>query len=41
MRPKIPNDTNNSLALLIRRCWQDDPSKRPSKTKIYNSLKNV
>jgi uncharacterized protein (DUF2267 family) len=30
LRPKIPAETNNNLALLIRRCWQDSPEKRPS-----------
>ncbi len=38
MRPRIPPETNNSLALLIRRCWQDNSNKRPSVNKIYESL---
>ena len=39
MRPRIPPETNKSLALLIRRCWQDNSEKRPSLPKILESLK--
>ena len=39
MRPRIPAETNKSLALLIRRCWQDNSEKRPSLPKILESLK--
>ena len=39
MRPRIPPETNKSLALLIRRCWQDQPDKRPGLHKIIDTLK--
>lgn len=39
VRPKISDDTNKQLALLIRRCWQDNAEKRPSLSKIMDSLK--
>ena len=41
MRPRIPPETNKSLALLIRRCWQDSAEKRPSLPKILASLKTL
>lgn len=40
VRPKITDETNKQLALLIRRCWQDNAEKRPSLTKIMDSLKH-
>ena len=30
MRPKISPNVPQSVACLIRKCWQKDPSKRPS-----------
>lgn len=39
VRPRIPLETNKSLALLIRQCWQDNIEKRPSIPKILDSLK--
>ena len=39
VRPQIPPETNQCLALLIRRCWQDQAEKRPTVPKILESLK--
>jgi len=39
VRPIINKSTNRSLALLIRRCWQDNSEKRPSMLKVIDSLK--
>ena len=41
LRPKISENTDKSLALLIRRCWQDTAEKRPTLLKILDNLKNV
>lgn len=41
VRPKINLETNKQLALLIRRCWQDNAEKRPGLSKIMDSLKIV
>lgn len=35
-RPKLPSNTNKNLANLIKRCWDIDPSSRPSFKEIYN-----
>lgn len=41
LRPKIPEDTDQKLSLLIRRCWQDTATKRPDLEKILSSLAAV
>lgn len=41
VRPRISPETNQCLALLIRRCWQEQPEKRPFIPKILDSLKNA
>ncbi|CAI2173029.1 12147_t:CDS:2 [Funneliformis geosporum] len=40
LRPKVPKDTPEWLAELMRKCWHSDPSKRPSITMIRTTLKN-
>jgi hypothetical protein len=37
-RPKITNDTPECYANLMKSCWDPDPKKRPSITKIFGSL---
>lgn len=39
-RPEIPEDAPDSLRALITLCWQDDPLKRPSFSKIYRALRD-
>src|SRR6266498_1708503 len=35
-RPEITHDTPECFANLLKRCWDSDPSKRPSITEICN-----
>lgn len=37
-RPALPKDTPPNLALLIKRCWQEDPQKRPTFDEIYDEF---
>ncbi|GES81616.1 kinase-like domain-containing protein [Rhizophagus clarus] len=37
-RPKITDDTPKCLAKLMKRCWDSDPTKRPSITEIRETL---
>jgi hypothetical protein len=41
LRPTIPNDTPWQLANLIRLCWKDSPSERPSFFQIVRRLKQM
>ena len=41
LRPLIPESTDKSLSVLIRRCWQDNEGKRPDFKKILTSLEKV
>ena len=41
LRPLIPKETQNELATLIRRCWQDKEMFRPSVQKVLGYLKKV
>src|SRR5438046_9438795 len=36
-RPEITNDTPECFADLMKKCWDSNPSKRPSILEIYNS----
>lgn len=38
VRPPIPPDTPELYAQLIRNCWQDEPSKRPTFAAIAETL---
>ncbi|CAG8821503.1 21854_t:CDS:2, partial [Gigaspora margarita] len=40
MRPNISENTVQSYSDLMKRCWDNDPSKRPSASKICNILTN-
>jgi len=40
-RPEIPEETEPSLRSLIQRCWDPDPSLRPSFKQIIPSLDNI
>jgi serine/threonine protein kinase len=39
-RPKITNDTPEWFANLMKKCWDSNPSKRPTIDEIYNSVSN-
>ena len=39
-RPEITNDFNPRIAALIRECWDNEPSKRPTFKKIIEILDN-
>lgn len=41
LRPQIFENTDSALATLIRRCWQDKSSSRPSFEKILTYLRRV
>jgi serine/threonine protein kinase len=41
LRPLIPETTDKALSILIRRCWQDNETKRPDFKKIIASLDKV
>lgn len=41
MRPMIPEYTDKNLALLIRRCWQDNAEKRLDFKRILQHLERV
>lgn len=41
LRMEIPNDCDASYKMLIERCWDDNPEKRPSMTEIKLQLKNL
>jgi len=41
LRPLIPETTDRALSTLIRRCWQDNESKRPDFKKIVAFLDRV
>lgn len=41
LRPTIPSDTPPKLADLIQKCWNQDPSKRPSIKRVVSYLKNA
>jgi len=41
LRPLIPDNTDKGLSVLIRRCWQDNESKRPDFKKILTSMDKV
>src|SRR5438046_3570279 len=36
-RPEITNDTPECFSNLMKKCWDSNPSKRPSILEIYNS----
>ncbi len=41
LRPTIPYDAHRGFAKLIRACWKDNSSERPSFFKIVSILKNM
>lgn len=41
LRPLIPENTDRALSTLIRRCWQDNDSKRPTFKKVLSFLDKV
>lgn len=40
-RPKLPEDIDPVLEALLNRCWNAEPSERPSFEEIYNCLKSI
>ncbi|KAJ1702912.1 hypothetical protein LUZ63_002691 [Rhynchospora breviuscula] len=38
LRPTIPKNANPEIAKLIKRCWQQDPTKRPDFAEILEIL---
>jgi hypothetical protein len=40
-RPKITEDTPESIANLMKRCWDPDPEKRPSMDEIHKILSDI
>jgi len=40
-RPRIPDDCLNGLKFLIKECWSDNPSSRPSFTEIVKRLDDI
>lgn len=40
-RPKIPNFFGETLANLIRACWQSDPKKRPNIDRVIDILNDI
>ncbi|KAG9444369.1 hypothetical protein H6P81_015709 [Aristolochia fimbriata] len=41
LRPELPNNTHPKLLDLMRRCWEGEPSERPSFTDITAELENL
>ncbi|KAK8900194.1 hypothetical protein M9Y10_002517 [Tritrichomonas musculus] len=41
LRPPLPSDTPPKLAELIQKCWNQDPTKRPSMKRVVSYLKNA
>ena len=41
MRPRIPDKTETNLAALIRKCWHENPKRRPEFREIINQLDKV
>jgi hypothetical protein len=39
-RPKISDDIDRDVAVIIRLCWQNDAEKRPNFSSIYGKLKD-
>jgi serine/threonine protein kinase len=39
-RPDLPAGVEHAICKLIRRCWQGDPSKRPTFKKIWKAMAN-
>ena len=39
-RPEIPEDTPESMAKLIRKCWNQDPDRRPSMSQVRALLES-
>ena len=37
--PEVPSCCSTEMAKLIKRCWDDSPSKRPSFDEIYELIK--
>jgi len=40
LRPTIPDNVPTNLAKLIRKCWDRDPTKRPSFIEIIKDLES-
>lgn len=40
-RPELPHDLDERVALLIRGCWDMDPSSRPTALEIVNRLEKI
>ncbi|XVE48801.1 hypothetical protein DITRI_Ditri01bG0031800 [Diplodiscus trichospermus] len=41
LRPTIPKNTNPKLAVLLERCWQQDPTIRPDFSEIIEILQQI
>ena len=41
MRPKIPKNTPDTYVRLMKKCWDRDPSKRPSFKEIIKELQSM
>ena len=41
VRPEIPKNCPSRLRKLMQRCWDEDPKKRPSMSKVVSELENV
>ncbi|GBB89283.1 hypothetical protein RclHR1_15990003 [Rhizophagus clarus] len=40
LRPKIINDTEPEYIELMKRCWDEDPGKRPTAEELFECFKN-
>lgn len=38
LRPEIPKDVPETLAKLMRACWDQDPKKRPTMSEVVAAL---
>jgi mitogen-activated protein kinase kinase kinase 9 len=41
MRPKIPKNTPDAFVRLMKKCWDREPSKRPSFKEIVKELQSM
>ena len=39
-RPKLPSGTDSRIQSMLERCWQHEPSKRPSFEEIWEEFDN-
>jgi hypothetical protein len=41
MRPKIPDNTPEAFAKLMKRCWDRQPTSRPTFNDVIRELENM